>query len=125
MSEPAAAESYDLVLKGGRVLDERNGVDGVLDVAITAGKIAAVGRDLAAGARWMPSTSSGPRLPAAAPIRARRARLRRYRHRRGVGRVKLSRPKSDPAASPVGAFTAARMASVSQRWPHSSYNKER
>ena len=50
MRESAAAQGYDLVLKGGRVLDERNGVDGVLDVAITAGKIAAVGPSLAAGA---------------------------------------------------------------------------
>ena len=50
MSESAAAKGYDLVLKGGRVLDERNGVDAVLDVAIKAGKIAAVGPGLAASA---------------------------------------------------------------------------
>ena len=50
MRESAAAQGYDLVLKGGRVLDERNGVDAVLDVAVTAGKIAAVGKSLAAGA---------------------------------------------------------------------------
>jgi dihydroorotase len=50
MSEPVAAQGYDLVLKGGRVLDERNGVDDVLDVAIKAGKIAAVGKGLAANA---------------------------------------------------------------------------
>lgn len=34
--------AYDLVLKGGRVIDERNGIDGVFDVAIKGGKIAAV-----------------------------------------------------------------------------------
>ena len=50
MSESVAAEGYDLVLKGGRVLDERNGVDDVLDVAIKAGTIAAVGKSLTAGA---------------------------------------------------------------------------
>jgi dihydroorotase len=50
MSQSAAAQGYDLVLKGGRVLDERNSVDAVLDVAITAGRIAAVGKALAAGA---------------------------------------------------------------------------
>jgi dihydroorotase len=49
MSQSAAAQGYDLVLKGGRVLDERNGVDEVLDVAVTAGKIAAVGKSLAVG----------------------------------------------------------------------------
>ncbi len=50
MSESAAARDYDLVLTGGRVLDERNGVDDVLDVAIKSGKIAALGKDLSAGA---------------------------------------------------------------------------
>lgn len=50
MSETAAAPDYDLVLKGGRVLDERNGVDGVFDVAVKAGRIAVVGKDLAAKA---------------------------------------------------------------------------
>jgi dihydroorotase len=39
---PSATHPYDLVLKGGRVIDERNGVDGLFDVAIKAGKIAAV-----------------------------------------------------------------------------------
>lgn len=41
--------SYDLVLKGGRVIDERNGLDGVMDVAIKGGKIAAVAPSIAAG----------------------------------------------------------------------------
>ncbi|MDF2372405.1 MAG: amidohydrolase/deacetylase family metallohydrolase [Rhizobiaceae bacterium] len=49
MSQPAAGRGYDLILKGGRVLDERNGVDGLLDVAIKAGKIAAVGASLPPG----------------------------------------------------------------------------
>lgn len=42
MAEPGHGSSFDLVLKGGRVIDERNGVDGSFDVAINAGKIAAV-----------------------------------------------------------------------------------
>ena len=37
---------YDLLLKGAHVVDPLNGVNGVADVAITDGKIAAVGRDL-------------------------------------------------------------------------------
>lgn len=37
---------FDLVLAGGRVLDERNGVDGIADVAVRDGRIAAVGPDL-------------------------------------------------------------------------------
>lgn len=47
----SAVRDYDLVLRGGRVLDERNGVDGVLDVAVRDGRIAAVGGDLAGRAR--------------------------------------------------------------------------
>ncbi len=47
MNEAAAVQEFDLVLKGGRVLDERNGVDDVLDVGIKAGRIAAVGKELA------------------------------------------------------------------------------
>ncbi|NCA14537.1 MAG: hypothetical protein EBS89_10455, partial [Proteobacteria bacterium] len=34
---------YDLILRGGHVIDPANGVDAVHDVAITGGKIAAVG----------------------------------------------------------------------------------
>ncbi|HEV7277392.1 MAG TPA: amidohydrolase/deacetylase family metallohydrolase [Devosiaceae bacterium] len=49
MNEAQAERGFDLVLRGGRVLDERNGVDGVLDVAIRDGRIAALGRDLAVG----------------------------------------------------------------------------
>lgn len=47
MSASRAAPAYDLVLSGGRVIDERNGVDRVADVAIAGGRIAAVGPDLA------------------------------------------------------------------------------
>ncbi len=37
-----AQPAYDLLLKGGHVIDPRNGVDGVMDVATSSGKIAAV-----------------------------------------------------------------------------------
>jgi len=51
MSQSAAAPDFDLVLRGGRVLDERNGVDGIVDVAVKDGRIAAVGKDLAGHTR--------------------------------------------------------------------------
>ena len=51
MSSTAGAQGYDLVLRGGRVLDERNGVDDVLDIAIKDGKVAAIGKGLTAAAR--------------------------------------------------------------------------
>lgn len=43
-------QRFDLVLKGGRVIDPAQGIDGVNDVAIADGKIAAVAPDLS-GAR--------------------------------------------------------------------------
>jgi dihydroorotase len=42
------AARYDLLIKGGRVLDPAQGLDGPLDVAIQQGRIAAVARSLAA-----------------------------------------------------------------------------
>ena len=44
------AGAYDLVIRGGRVIDPSIGVDGIRDVAIAAGHIAAVEPDIAAGA---------------------------------------------------------------------------
>jgi dihydroorotase len=41
-----AQAPYDLLLKGGHVIDGRNGVSGVRDVAIRAGRIAAVAPDI-------------------------------------------------------------------------------
>lgn len=42
-------QRFDLVLKGGRVIDPAQGVDGVRDVAISDGKIAAVATNLSGG----------------------------------------------------------------------------
>ena len=44
-----SAQQYDLLLKGGHVIDAKNGVSAVRDVAIAGGKIAAVGPNLNAG----------------------------------------------------------------------------
>src|SRR6476661_5705614 len=46
----AQEPAYDLILKGGHVIDPRNGVDAVRDVAIRGGKIAAVETNLAPSA---------------------------------------------------------------------------
>lgn len=43
-----AQTNYDLVLKGGRVIDAKNGIDAVRDVAIKDGKIAAVAANIPA-----------------------------------------------------------------------------
>jgi dihydroorotase len=46
----AFAATYDLIIKGGRVIDPSMGLDAVGDVAIAGGKIAAVGANITAGA---------------------------------------------------------------------------
>ena len=43
------AEQFDLVITGGRVIDPASGLDGVQDVAVSGGKIAAIGEGLANG----------------------------------------------------------------------------
>jgi dihydroorotase len=44
----ASGMTYDLLLKGGHVLDPGQGLDGVMDVAVAGGKIAAIARDIPA-----------------------------------------------------------------------------
>ena len=46
----AFAASFDLLIKGGRVIDPSVGLDAVCDVAIAAGKIAAVAPNIAGDA---------------------------------------------------------------------------
>jgi dihydroorotase len=43
---PALAQQYDLLLKGGHVIDPRNNIDGIMDVAVAKGNIAAVAKDI-------------------------------------------------------------------------------
>ncbi|MFN0104713.1 MAG: amidohydrolase/deacetylase family metallohydrolase [Bryobacteraceae bacterium] len=45
---PAFAQQYDLLLKGGHVVDPKNGVNAVRDVAIKGDRVAEVGSDIAA-----------------------------------------------------------------------------
>jgi dihydroorotase len=42
----ALAQSYDIVIKGGHVIDAKNNIDAVMDVAITAGKIVKLAKDI-------------------------------------------------------------------------------
>src|SRR6185312_3350032 len=42
----ANAQSYDIVIKGGHVIDPKNNIDGVMDIAIADGKIALVSKDI-------------------------------------------------------------------------------
>jgi dihydroorotase len=45
----AAAQTYDLVIKGGHVIDPANQIDGISDVAISGNKIARVARNIDGG----------------------------------------------------------------------------
>lgn len=45
----AQTPHYDLLLKGGHVIDPANNIDGTMDVAVSAGRIAAVAKDIPAG----------------------------------------------------------------------------
>jgi N-acyl-D-aspartate/D-glutamate deacylase len=45
------AATYDLVIKGGRVIDPSLGINAIGDVAIAAGRIAAVGDNIASVVR--------------------------------------------------------------------------
>lgn len=40
------AQSYDLLLKGGHLIDPKNGIDAPMDVAVTGGKVAKIGINL-------------------------------------------------------------------------------
>lgn len=53
------AQTYDLLLKGGHVIDPKNSRDGVMDVAVTGTKIAQVAADIPAGSAKKVVTVSG------------------------------------------------------------------
>ncbi|HEY2296392.1 MAG TPA: amidohydrolase family protein [Jatrophihabitans sp.] len=55
--------TYELVLAGGSVLDPESGTDGVFDVAVAEGKIAAIAPDLAPSAREVVNCSGKTVLP--------------------------------------------------------------
>lgn len=42
----ATGQQYDLLLKGGRVVDPRNNIDGIRDLAVKAGRVAAVSESI-------------------------------------------------------------------------------
>lgn len=48
LAASALAQPYDLLLKGGRVIDAKQNIDGIRDVAIAQGKIAAVAENIPA-----------------------------------------------------------------------------
>ena len=58
-SSAMAQPSYDLLLKGGHVIDPKNKIDAVMDVAVANGKIAAVGANIPAAQAKQTVAASG------------------------------------------------------------------
>ena len=54
---------WDLLLKGGQVIDPVNNINDVMDVAIEGGKIAAVGKDLVGRTKAVDRYARCHRLP--------------------------------------------------------------
>ena len=61
LAPPAEAQAphYDLLIKGGHVIDPANHIDAVMDVAVSAAKIAAVEKDIPASAAGKVVDASG------------------------------------------------------------------
>ena len=58
-SSSAQTPHYDLLLKGGHVIDPASHIDGVMDVAVSGGKIAAVSKDIPADSAGKVVDASG------------------------------------------------------------------
>ena len=101
---PAVAQPYALILKGGHVIDPKNGRDGVMDVAIADGKIAEVASSIDAakartGRRCQgPVRGARPHRPACPRVpRHRAGRLSQQRHGGGAARQPLLPQRADHA----------------------------
>lgn len=46
LASTAGAQNYDLLLKGGHLIDPKNNIDAIRDVAVRAGKVAAIGENI-------------------------------------------------------------------------------
>jgi dihydroorotase len=46
LSHVAVAQSYDIVIKGGHVIDPKNDIDAIMDIAVSGGKIALVSKNI-------------------------------------------------------------------------------
>jgi dihydroorotase len=72
----AATPAYDLVVKGGRVIDPSRRIDAVRDVAVANGRIAAVAADIPAGGAQMVDARGKLVVPGLIDIHTHTARFR-------------------------------------------------
>ena len=96
VASAAAQPAYSLLIKGGHVLDPKNGRDGVMDVAIADGKIAEVAPSIDAAKAGRIVDAAGP-LRRAGAHRPARPRLPRHR----AGRLLEQRPGGGAARQPL------------------------
>src|SRR6202049_495473 len=72
----ATAVKYDLIIKGGRVIDPSRKLDAIRDVAIADGRIAAVAANIRAGAAETIDASGKLVVPGLIDIHALAARVK-------------------------------------------------
>jgi dihydroorotase len=46
LSQVSMAQSYDIVIKGGHIIDPKNDIDAVMDIAVNSGKIARISKNI-------------------------------------------------------------------------------
>jgi dihydroorotase len=46
LCQASMAQSYDIVIKGGHVIDPKNGIDAMMDIGVSGGKIALLSKDI-------------------------------------------------------------------------------
>jgi dihydroorotase len=46
LSAPGIAQTYNIVIKGGHIIDPKNNIDGIMDLAISDGKIALISKNI-------------------------------------------------------------------------------
>ncbi len=93
----------DLLIRGGRVIDPANGLDGIADVAITDGRIAAVGPDLPG---WRRHGHHRRDRPVRGPRAGRPSRPRLLGRRRPVHRARVRNDLARGATTIVDAGSA-------------------
>jgi len=106
---PAAAQDYDLLLKGGHVIDGRNNLSAVRDVAIKDGKVAAVAADIPAAQAFKTVDVKGLYVtPGLIDIHA---------HTYGPPMAAASLPKTRPSTPTASAFATASRPSSTRAAP--------
>ena len=91
---------YDLLIKGGHLLDPGSGINGVMDVGITDGKIAAVEADISTQRRRRGRSDQGSASLRDAGAH-RPPHALQFRHADAGGELDGGASRSSPASTPA------------------------